>query len=1049
MGAYSLDLAGSIRMPASKQQFRIWKNDQLTSNKSSLVSARIYKITGNLIPELFLRCIEKVVYKHCSLRTVFIEEKGCLYQYILNTYNLTNNLIDFSSREYCNVDSQIRQHITQTVKQGFDLSCEIPVRFFLYKKNVCEYVFAFIKHDIACDGSSVGVIYKDIEMFYKNPELMEDLCPDYFINNEEESRVDEGEIKNQSDYWQFLSDLPAARWNVEKNVSKYKVAEESIIIDKNLIEQSVAFANEHGCTFFAYQLALIAILIHKYTGLKKISIGSPFINRTNPDNQCIVGCLSYNIAYIIEIEGKDTIIDVLQKAMNSIIESISNSNCYTESVIETLNPKRSDFPSWPFHTFFAPQETHFHEFKLGNFKIERLNYTFSGNDDLNFLRPEFYIYTYDVCGNRQITYKYNMYVFSKAKIVRMLKHFKAAMEWIIKHPDSEIKQVNILPEEEYQELVYAFNSNKLDYDDEFCLHQRFEKTVMQYPSNIAIIERNQNYTYEEVNRRANKTARCFLEYGIAPNDRVGLLLEPSVEFSTAVLALNKIGATCVPLNPDIPLERLKYIIEEADIKFLIINNNFKGTSIQQTININNIDLDIYCGDNLLYFGTASDLAFIFYTSGSTGVPKGVAITNRAAASGQIPEIAPYKLMPGDRLLFLAPVESVRIMGEFFWTWYSGATLVIPKKDAIKDIPYLLKFIQVNKINLFNVIPSVLDIMLNEIKAEQYPHLKMVFCLGEILTLDLMQKFKKVLPSVRLINSYGQTEACPVSFWEYTSDYMDFQAPIGKPIANAFLYVLDDNLMPVPKGFPGILYVGGSVLSEYYLSDRENKDKRYFTNPFTNDNSRLFKTNDIVVFSDDGNMKLIGRKDNMLKINGIRIEPEEIEVILKQYPMFKEMAVIGYDTDQKNNPKLTMCVTLKTGYKEEDFNFGNLRRFLEGKVPEYMIPRYISFFNKLPKTENGKIDRKSIKITSLKDARSICNEKPRNYSEEVINDIVVQMLNVSNIGIYDNLLDFGCDSLQLIKIITEVKNRLDCELDIGKCFNDTSIFGIASAIVEET
>lgn len=1044
----SINFEESIRKPASKQQCGIWKNDQLSSDKSSLVSARIYTITGNLIPELFLRCISQVVYRHYSLRTIFIEKKGCLYQCILNTYDLTNQLMDFSSQEYSNIDSQINQHIAKTVAQGFDLSSEIPVRFFLYQKSICEYVFAFIKHDIACDGSSVGVIYKDIERLYKNPELMKDFCPTHFTDDEEDS-IDETEKKQQSDYWKFLSNLSAARWDITKKANKYKTAEESIIINKSLIEQSVAFTKEQGCTFFAYQLALIAMIIHKYTGLKKISIGSPFSNRVDIDKQHMVGCLSYNIVYVIEIEENDTIVNVLQKSMNSIIDSFSNSNFKTESIIETLNPKRSEFPSWPFHTFFAPQEDYFHEFKLGDFKVERLNYTFSSNDDLNFLRPEFYIFTYDIDGNKQIIYKYNTYVFSKSKILRMLQHFKATMEWIIKHPKSNVKQLNILPDDEYQELVYTFNNNKLDYDKEFCLHQRFENIAKQYPSNIAIIERNQNYTYEDVNNRANQLATYLMEYGIAPKDRVGLLLEPSVDFSTAILSINKLGATCVPMNSDIPHERLGYIIEEANIKILIVNANFRGSSFQKTININNIDLKMYSEDNLSYLGSAFDLAFIFYTSGSTGMPKGVAITNRAAASGQVPETVPYKLMAENRLLFLAPVESVRIIGEFFWTWFAGATVVIPKKDAIKDIPYLLKFIRVNKITLFNVIPSILNIMLDEIREEQYPYLEKVFCLGEILTLELMQKFKRVLASTQIINSYGQTEACPVSFWEYTSDYFDSQAPIGKPITNVFLYILDDNLMPVPKGFPGILYVGGSVVSEYYINAPNNNDQRYFTNPFTNDNTRLFKTNDIVVFADDGNILFIGRKDNMLKINGIRIEPEEIEVHLKQYPMFKEVAIIGYNTDQNNNAKLAMCVILKTGFTEEDFNFRNFRGFLEEKLPEYMIPRYISFFNELPKTENGKIDRKSIVISNAKNTENMAYEKPRNNNEQIIFDVVTQILDVNHIGIYDNLFEFRCDSLQLIKIITEVKNRLNRELDIGKCFYDSSVFGIASAIEEKT
>ena len=1035
-----------IKKPASRQQRGIWKNDQLTSDKTSLVSARIYKITGKLLPELFLRCINRVVNNYCSLRTVFVEENGCLYQYILNKYDLTNQLLIYDSQECnANIDMQINMHIQQAITKGFDLSCEIPVRFFLYKKSEYDYIFAFIKHDIACDGSSVGIFYRDVENYYSNPELLEKPSPIAPIYSDEDDIISETDKQQQIDFWSAITNLSAARWDISQKANKYKPAEESIIIDKKLINESSVFAREQGCTFFAYQLALIAILLHKYTGLNKISIGSPFSNRINTNSQHMVGCLSYNVVYVIEIEEHDTVVDILRKSMDSIIDSLSNTNANTETIIELLNPKKGEFPSWPFHTFFAPQENHFHELKLDNFSVERLEYSFSSNDDVNFLRPEFYVFTYDLDGAKQIIYKYNAYIFSKEKILRMLNHFKAAMEWIIAHPESNIKMFNILPQDEYQELIYTFNSKTLDYDNDFCLHQRFEQIVKQFPTNIAVIERNIDYSYEDINNRANQIANYLLEYGILKKHRVGLLLEPCIEFSAIILAVNKLGAVCVPINPDIPSERLKYIIKEADIQVLFIKENSYNTLSERAININSIDFEAYEINNLPCYCSASDIAFIFYTSGSVGVPKGVAITNRAAASGQVPETVTYKLTTGNRLLFLAPVESVRIIGEFFWSWFAGATVVIPKKDAIKDIPYLLKFIHINKITLFNIIPSVLNIILDEIKEEQYPHLEKVFCLGEILPLELMQKFRRILPYIQLINSYGQTEACPVSFWEYTSNYLEFQAPIGKPITNVFLYILDDNLMPVPMGFPGILYIGGAVLSEYYLNDPDNTDNRYFKNPFTNTQTRLFKTNDIVVYTDDGNIKYIGRKDNMLKINGIRIEPEEIEVHLKQYYMFEDTAVIGYDANQDGNIKLTMCVTLKEGFKKEEFNFKNLRHFFEDKIPEYMIPKYISFFRELPKTENGKIDRKMIEIASIEDTRKIIYEKPRNNDEQKIYDMVIQMLDIATIGIYDNIFEYGCDSLKLIKIIMEVKNTLGRELDVGKCFNEPSVYGISTSL----
>lgn len=598
-------------------------------------------------------------------------------------------------------------------------------------------------------------------------------------------------------------------------------------------------------------------------------------------------------------------------------------------------------------------------------------------------------------------------------------------------------------------LLKEWNATERDYDLSRGLHELFAAQVERTPNAIAVTFEQQKITYQELNARANQLAHYLQTQGVKLETLVGVCVERSLEMVVCLLGILKAGGAYVPIDPEYPQERIAYMLEDSQVKVLITQEKLLNEIPQHQAHTICIDTEwdkIFTQPNINPHSDVKpdNLAYVIYTSGSTGKPKGAMNTHKGICNRLLWMQETYQINSTDSVLQKTPFSFDVSVWEFFWTLLTGARLVIAQPGGHRDSAYLINLIIQEQITILHFVPSMLQIFLASRGVEKCTSLKRVICSGEALTLDLQNRFFENF-ACELHNLYGPTEAAiDVTFWQCQKHSNLKTVPIGRPIANTQIYILDEHLQPVDVGTIGEIYIGGVGVARGYWNRPELTNERFIFNPFKNyqlESERLYKTGDLARYLPDGNIEYIGRVDYQVKIRGYRIEIGEIENVLSLHPQVRE-SVILVRTDNNSEKQLVAYIT----YNSEKPTLTSLRDFLKEKLPDFMIPAAFVMLEALPLTPSGKVDRKALPKPDISHFIEI-NEivAPRNEVEAQLVKIWSEILNLPQIGIKDNFFALGGDSLKALHLISKIEQHFGKEIPLATLLSNPVIADLATVI----
>lgn len=1043
----------SARLSFAQQ--RLWFLNQLDPESPAYNEPKAILLKGALNVRALGEAINHLVARHEALRTMFASTDGNLRQIIVSDYSIELPVVDLSSLPQATRDAEVDRLISETTQRPFDLIHDLMLRALLIRlSNDEEHVLLFVTHHIASDKWSSGILWRDLAALYQSfvaghPCTLPELPVQYADYAEwQHDRLRGDFLETQLGYWKKqLAGISTLRLLADRpnpQLQSWRGAKESFSASREVSDALAALSRQHGVTLFMTLLAAFQTLLQRYTGQDDIAVGSPIAGRTRSEIENLIGFFINTLVLRTDLSGNPTFVELLGRVRETAYGAYAHQELPFEKLVEELNPERNLSGTPLFRVMFAlqnvPQETvQFPGLSVIRFDINREVAKFDLS--LSILEePE----------GLKVSFEYNTDLSDAATITRMLGHFKTLLESIVANPDQCISDLPILLEAENHQLLVEWNDTKTDYPEGRCLHQLFETQVQRTPDSIAAVFEDQRLTYRGLNARANQLAHYLRKLGVGPEVLVGLCAERSLDMVIGLLGILKAGGAYLPLDPDYPKERLAFMLQDAQVPVLLTQAKLVERLPRQAAEVVCLDMGwdeiaTESSENPADSVMPDNLAYVIYTSGSTGSPKGAMNTHRGICNRLLWMQDAYRLMEADRVLQKTPFSFDVSVWEFFWPLLTGARLVVARPGGHQDSAYLVKLISEQKITTLHFVPSMLQVFLSEPTLEACRCLRQVMCSGETLPTTLQELFFARL-GAELHNLYGPTEAAvDVTFWACERSRRARAVPIGRPIANIEIYLLDSHLKPVPVGVPGELFIGGVGLARGYLNQPELTTEKFIPNSFSDEpGARLYKTGDVARYLPDGNIEFLGRVDHQVKIRGFRIELGEIEVVLSQHPAVRETVVLAREDGRGEKRLVGYIVTVATPAPSTS----ELRSFLQHKLPNYMVPAAFVFLDSLPVTSSGKVDRNALPEP---DQNRLETEEsyvaPRTPVEELLAGIWSDLLKIAKVGARDNFFDLGGHSLLATQVISRIRITFRIDLPLRRLFETPTVAGLARAIQE--
>ena len=634
--------------------------------------------------------------------------------------------------------------------------------------------------------------------------------------------------------------------------------------------------------------------------------------------------------------------------------------------------------------------------------------------------------------------------FDRPTILRMLGHCRALLEGIVANPDERIVVLPLLTSKERKRVLVKWNATKVDYPKDVCLHELFEAQVKRTPDAAAVVFEDQQLTYRELNERANQLAHHLRSMGVGTETFVAICMERSLEMVVGIYGTMKAGAAYVPIDPTYPQDRLEFMLQDANAPVLLTQEKLLPKLPPHQAKV--VCVDSHWAVIAREITTApktdvapSNLAYMIYTSGSTGKPKGAMNTHRGICNRLLWMQDAYQLTADDRVMQKTPFSFDVSVWEFFWPLLTGARLIVARPEGHRDSAYLMELIKAQQITTLHFVPSMLQVFLREPGVENCRTLRRVICSGEALSFELQELFFSCLPDTELHNLYGPTEAAvDVTYWACERQSKLQMVPIGHPIANIQMYVLDSHLQPVPVGMAGELHIGGVGLARGYHNRPELTAEKFIHDPFSAEpGARLYKTGDLARYLPDGNIEYLGRLDHQVKIRGFRIELGEIESALRGHPGVKDVVVVMRE-DVPGDKRLVAYIVPN---QRPVPTISEVRAHIKQALPEYMVPARFIMFDAMPLSPNGKIDRKALPAPDqdrpeLRDGYVA----PQTEPEKILAAIWSEVLDVQPIGIHDNFFELGGDSIRAIQLLARAQKQ-GLNITLEQLFEHQTIRGV--------
>ena len=1028
------DIPVPISFPQRRQLFLELLNRGTAVNNLSV----LLEFKGKLNVAVLEESANKIIARHDTLRTCFSFNKGLLFPMVLTEAQVTLPVIDLQKIKSSEQLTIARQHAEKEVLRPFDVAQAPLIRLRLYVLNEEKYLLLVITHHTISDGWSLGVFLKELMLFYqeiisgkiKTPPELSVQYSDYAYWQSGEKL--EKDLQSSMAYWkkQLGGELPTLELPIDlprSTKQTYSGGTHRFIISREITESLEKISRDADATLFMTLLTAYYILLYRYSDQDEIIVGTPIANRNHPDLENMIGVFINPLALRVNLTGNPGFLELLKRVRNVCLEAYANQDLPFEKLVEELNPQRDLSRTPIFQVVFNMQNSPMP--KLG---IPGL--------DIGFLDIDRRVSQFDLTlmltkseGQWHAEVEYGDDLFNAETIERMFRSYQMLLEDIISKPDNPISNLQIISKEETDHIIYGLNQTEFNFPKEKCLQQLFEAQVEKMPDAIAVIHDRDTITYSELNLRANFLARHLNTLGVGPGIRVGVLMERSLEITEALLGVLKAGGTYVPIHTSFPPERIKFILDDADVKVLITNTNYASSKNQniQIVNLNDLKSTTSGGSYPKPAITSADLAYIMYTSGSTGQPKGVMVSQ----SSLVNFLWSMRQRPGikenDVLMSVTPISFDIAALELFLPLITGATVVIASKEILSNPSNIGHAIKHYKITMMQATPATWQLLIDT-GWQGEPGLK-ALCGGEALTRKLADQLLN--RTSQLWNMYGPTET---TVWSSVNQlHKGEPVTIGQPIGNTQLYILDQNLHPVPVGVIGELHIGGEGVALGYLNLKHLTTEKFIPDPFSSKpGARLFKTGDSARYLPDYSIEILGRKDDQVKINGHRIELGEIADVLLQHPAVQEAIAIVRPEANGDKRIAAYYVPKQNGIPGES----ELHDFCREKLPSYMVPAVFICLGNLPLTPNGKIDRKSLPAPQ-NNFQLTGYVAPRNRIEQILASIWQDVLDADQVGVNDNFFELGGASVQSLEVVAKA-NISGLQISVENIFEHQTIAELA-------
>lgn len=1036
----------SIPQPLSFAQQRLWFLDQFDPGNLAYSMPGAFRVEGKLDVTAFGQALQAVVQRHAVLRShvTLVNDQPCQVLTAGEDWALTQHNLPGLS-EIARQD-KVRELVAQWRQQGFDLATGPLFRVELVRFDDDDFLLLVNMHHIVSDGWSNGILMREIGILYDaflhgRPSPLPALAIQYVDYAQWQRQwLSGGELERQVAYWrQQLAGVQALNLATDfprRADTGFDGAVFDITLDRELVAGLNRLSRHQGATLYMTLAAGFMLLLSRYSAQRDVTIGSPIANRHYEEIEPLIGCFINSLVIRADVDLTQSFEQLLSQVCKNTLDAYAHQDVPFERLVEELVTERDLQNSPLFQVMFAlqnvPMETRSVIPGLRLHTIPEKNVVAKFDLSVSLLEVDGVI-------RGEVVYRTGL--FREETVRRMMDQYSMLLRSILTNPAAAMGRLNLLPADERRRILIDWNQTHFGYDHSQTITRLFEQRVADHADAIALVVQGHHHTYADLNRRANQLSHYLLQKGLRPGHYVGVFCERSLDMVVALLAILKSGAAYLPLDPEYPQARIRYVVEDARPPFIVTQSGLVeriADVAAERIVLDQLQdvLPAQTATNPVVEPDARQPAYAIYTSGSTGNPKGVVIPQYAFINFIHGMQNSIGLHQQDRLLAVTSL-SFDIAGlELFMPLLAGARVVLATQEEARDVEQLLNLLQQEKISFMQATPATWHMLVSE--PWHPPQGFKVLCGGEPMPAALANKLLQ--RNVDLYNVYGPTETTVWSTVYRVQGDVVGNIPIGKPIANTTVYVLDEHRQPVPVGVPGELYIGGHGVAIGYMNRPDLTAERFVENPFNDGLSdRLYRTGDLARFRQDGLLECLGRLDHQVKIRGFRIELGEIEALLNRHDCVKE-GIVHYHDDAQG-------VKFLVGYvvTSADVSVAELRQFLAAKLPDYMVPTAFVYLDAMPLTPNGKVDRKALPAPQRQEQAERVIVMPASETESTILQIWRDVIGVENISVEDDFFSIGGHSLMATQVVSRLRNRYNVKLPLRSLFESPTIRNAAALV----
>ncbi|HKG15027.1 MAG TPA: amino acid adenylation domain-containing protein [Pyrinomonadaceae bacterium] len=1035
------------RLPLSFAQQRLWFLEQLEPGSPAYHIAGALRMLGRLDAAALRRSLNEIVRRHESLRTSFVV-KGRPEQVVAPDCHIALPVEDLSVLAAAEREAEMRRLSREEAQRPFDLSRSPLWRARLLRMGGDEHVLLLTMHHIISDGWSSGVMVRELAALYEayaggGESPLEELGVQYgdYALWQREQMTGEA-LETQLAYWrrQLSGDLPVLELPTRRaraSVQTFRAASHTQALPEKLSEELKELSLREDATLFMTLLAALQVLLSRHGGQADVLVGTPVAGRTRAETEPLIGCFVNTLVLRARVDERRSFRELLARVRDVCLEAYAHQEVPFEKLVEELHPERSLSRTPLFQVMFTLQNTPMPVVELSGLKLSLLE------TDTEAAQFDLALEVAETPWGLKTLWRYNRDLFDAATIECMAEQFRALLEGVAADCGARVAELSMLTERESGRLLSELNETATDYPRRASIHELFERRAGETPDAVALSFEGERLTYGELNRRANRLAHYLINMGVGPEMCVGVMLERSVEMIVGLLGVLKAGGAYVPLDPAYPPERLAFMVEDAMILVLLTEERHLDSAFAQQVVCLDGDWELIAAEsteNPPSRADAESLAYVIYTSGSTGRPKGVCVTHRAVVR-LVCRTNYADFSPGDVFLQLAPVTFDASTFEIWGALLCGARLALmPPGVALTE--EIGAAVVRHGVTTLWLTAGLFQLMVDE-RLEDLRGLRHLLAGGDVLSVRHVNRFVGECGG-RLTNGYGPTENTTFTCCHRVErEEHGASVPIGRPVSNTRVYVLDERMRPVGTGVVGELYAGGDGLARCYLNRPELTAEKFVPDPFGGEaGARLYRTGDLARHRPDGTIEFVGRRDQQVKLRGFRIELGEVEAALRGHAAVRGcLALVREDA-----PGDKRLVAYFTADDADPPTNDALRRHLREKLPEHMIPSAFVALEEFPLTANGKIDRRALPAPDdYLRPRENLYVAPRDETEEALAAIIRDVLGVERVGVYDDFFDLGGHSLLATQVITRVRDTLRVELPLKRFFEHPSVAELAASV----